>query len=186
MSDQDDLLAQLQEANAAIDEGAIDQAIELLTQVLVESRRAGEPGIQASACGTLAQALAIAGRHEESLAYAHRGLAIVEEIQPEAAAQFNELIAALESAAEHGAAALGDPQAAIAELEARASDAEAKGDAVAEGSARLALAQVLAGTGQPFLAGIQLRAALAIAERLGDENGAAQIRATLQTIEAAS
>lgn len=192
LSNVDELLEQLQQANAAIDRNEIDAAIDILTFTLVESRRAGQPGIQATACGTLAQALAIAGRREEAIAYAHRGLDIVEEVQPEAAGQFHQLIAALEGGGEPtidaalARAAAGKPEEAIADLEARAEEAEAAGDVPMEGSARLALAHVLASTGQGFLAGVQLRAALAISERLGDEKGAEQIRAAIEAVEQAS
>ena len=77
----------------------------------------------------------------------------------------------------------GDASGAIRALEALANEASAADAPGPELSARVALAEILAATRQPFLAGIQLRVALAIAERLGDVPAAGQLRAKLDALE---
>ncbi len=80
----------------------------------------------------------------------------------------------------------GDPEGAIHDLEAVADEASAADTPGVEVSARIALADILTNTHQPFLAGVQLRAALAVAERIGDETAVARIRAALQTLDSAA
>ena len=181
---------------------SLPRAVDLLTPLVDRARAAGIPTLEASACGLLAQALALTGRRDQAIPHARRALAIAEELQQKSAvALFREILAVLESGAEISAdapgssdpeprigAALalaqsGDPAAAIRDLEALADELAAADAPGPEASARVALAQILAGTGQQFLAGIQLRAAFAIAERNNATEAAAQIRAMLTALE---
>lgn len=80
-------------------------------------------------------------------------------------------------------ACAGDPVSALDDLEEGLAEAMAAELPHVEASLRVALAQILAES-VPFLAGIHLRAALAIAERLSDESGAARIRTMLAALDA--
>jgi tetratricopeptide (TPR) repeat protein len=180
--------AQLRLGVEALKAGEITRAIELLSPVALQARAADMPGFEASACGMLAQAYPLTGNKDEALPYARRALEIAETLGDEgAAAHFRKVVSALDEGADADdfdtrvRAALtqaqsGDPVGAARALLQLAAWAKQAGAPGPEASARILLGQILLANGQRELGVSELEQALAIAEKLGDEETAARIR----------
>ncbi len=185
------LEAQLGVAVEALKAGDITRAIDLLSPIALQARAAELPGLEASACGMLAQAYPLTGNKDDGLAHARRALDIAEEVGDEGAtAHFRKVVAALDEGAEGDdfdarvRAALkqaqdGDPLGAtraLIQLAGWAKEAKALGP---EASARILLGQILLANDQRDLAVTELEQAIVIAEKLGDEGTASRIRELL-------
>ncbi|MFO0756499.1 MAG: hypothetical protein U0359_08420 [Byssovorax sp.] len=185
------LTEQLNVAVAALKEGDIPRAIDLLSPIALSARAADLLGLEASACGMLAQAYPLTGHKEEAIPHARRALEISEAVGDEGAvAHFRKMVHTLEG---HAAAddfdlqvraALtlargGDAPGAVRSLIQLAQAAKQAGALGPEASARILLGQILLANGQKDLGGAELAQALAIAEKLGDEGTAERIRALL-------
>jgi tetratricopeptide (TPR) repeat protein len=183
------LEAQLRLGVEALKAGEIPRAIELLSPVALQARAADLPGFEASACGMLAQAYPLTGQKDDALPYARRALEIAELLEDEGAANhFRQVVAALST--EDGAAddfdarvraALkqaqdGDPLGAVRALIQLAEWAKGAAALGPEASARILLGQILLANDQKDLAVAELNQAVAIAEKLGDQDTAARIR----------
>lgn len=185
------LEAQLGLGVEALKAGDIARAIDLLSPVALQARAAELPGLEASACGMLAQAYPLTGRKDEGLPHARRALEIAEEVGDEGAtAHFRKVVSALSEGAEgddfdarvRGAlkqAQDGDPLGAVRQLIQLAAWAKEAGALGPEASARILLGQILLANKQRDLAVAELSQAVAIAEKLGDLGTAARIRELL-------
>lgn len=187
--------ARVQQAIDAMQAGDHLRTIEILMPLLEREHAVSDSSLQAGARHLLALAFALSGHLDEAIAHARLGLAYVTKKQDEIQAHmFHEMIADLkrgrywtepriQAALKRYAA--GDAPGAIRDLEQMAHQSEHMNAAAPEVSARIALAEILVAIGQSFLASIQLRAALPLAEHLGDQTIVAQIRARLKALETA-
>ena len=171
-------------------------AIPLLEALCRVTRAQNLTADEASACGMLAQALALTGRSSDAAEPAARGLAIAEELgDPEAAAHFGQIIASLKSGdaqalvqaqtservmarcAEAGKLLdAEDSEGAIALLAEAAQEAAEAGAGYAEAGARGQLAQVLMLSGKREEATTEAERALELAKDLGDSQAAEQFQ----------